>query len=152
MALACSMTLNLRRLFKRKSKGAPRPLISPPLIDLVKVIHEIRENSMAERSITHDDLMNRHEATDKQYAAGDVQDVLSARQKTHGEFTDNARVMQALKYVIRSERTWDDMTPVQKEALDMILHKVGRIVTGNSDEPDHWLDIEGYARLVRERL
>jgi hypothetical protein len=34
----------------------------------------------------------------------------------------------------------------------MIIHKIGRIVTGNPDVPDHWLDIEGYARLVRDRL
>jgi hypothetical protein len=26
------------------------------------------------------------------------------------------------------------------------------IVSGNPNEPDHWLDIEGYARLGRESI
>jgi hypothetical protein len=93
----------------------------------------------------------------------DVADTLNERQKSHGDFTDNARVMQALKDVARTGNNWPNpkapalnpvqaLTPVQREALDMILHKVGRILTGNPDEPDHWLDIEGYARLARERI
>lgn len=81
-----------------------------------------------------------------------VQDTLNERQHTHGEFTDNARVMQGLKLNLRCEPGWIDLTPVQREALEMICHKMGRIMTGNPNEPDHWLDIEGYARLVRERL
>jgi hypothetical protein len=90
----------------------------------------------------------------------EVQDTLNNRQKTHGEFTDNAKIMQALKNIVRDSMNWpwppgnigNDLTPAQCEAIDMILHKVGRIVTGNPNEPDHWLDIEGYARLVRERI
>jgi hypothetical protein len=85
----------------------------------------------------------------------DVADTLNERQKTHGDFTDNARVMQALKQIARSGNNWVghiELTPVQREALDMILHKVGRIVTGDPNVPDHWLDIEGYARLARERI
>ena len=34
----------------------------------------------------------------------------------------------------------------------MILHKIGRIVAGDEMEPDHWLDIAGYATLVVLRL
>jgi hypothetical protein len=81
-----------------------------------------------------------------------VQDTLDERQHTHGDFAENARVMQAMKEVARSGVSWKHLTPVQREALEMIIHKVGRIVTGNPDVPDHWLDIEGYARLVRDRL
>jgi hypothetical protein len=60
--------------------------------------------------------------------------------------------MQGLKKTARFEPGWLNLTDVQREALEMILHKIGRIVTGNPNEPDHWLDIEGYARLARERL
>jgi hypothetical protein len=93
-----------------------------------------------------------------------VADVLDTRAKTHGDFTDNARVMQALKRAARLGENWHDGDPrinehvdgllsdVQKEALEMILHKIGRIVTGDPNVPDHWLDIEGYARLARERI
>jgi hypothetical protein len=40
----------------------------------------------------------------------------------------------------------------QWEALEMIVHKMGRIVNGNPDEVDHWVDIAGYATLVADRL
>lgn len=81
-----------------------------------------------------------------------VENTLEERQGTHGDFTENAHVMQALKEIARSSISWKHLTPVQREGLEMIIHKIGRIVTGNPDVPDHWLDIEGYARLVRDRL
>jgi len=40
----------------------------------------------------------------------------------------------------------------QREALDMICHKIARIVNGNPDYADSWTDIAGYATLVAERL
>ena len=40
----------------------------------------------------------------------------------------------------------------QREAIDMIIHKLGRIINGNPDKVDHWTDIAGYAKLVADRL
>jgi hypothetical protein len=34
----------------------------------------------------------------------------------------------------------------------MIVHKISRIVNGNPDKVDHWVDIAGYATLVADRL
>jgi hypothetical protein len=81
-----------------------------------------------------------------------VEEVLAQRQNTHGDFTDNARVMQSLKDCVIAESGWQKLTLVQREALHMILHKVGRIVSGNPNEPDHWLDIAGYATLAKDRV
>lgn len=81
-----------------------------------------------------------------------INDTLTQRQGTHGEFTDNAEIMQELKQACRSTQGWANLSRVQKEALEMILHKVGRIVTGNPNEPDHWHDIAGYATLARDRV
>ena len=36
--------------------------------------------------------------------------------------------------------------------IAMILRKIGRINAGDPNEPDHWLDLEGCARITRERL
>jgi hypothetical protein len=44
------------------------------------------------------------------------------------------------------------MSYVQREAIDMICHKLGRILSGDPSHPDHWLDIQGYARCAWERL
>jgi len=82
----------------------------------------------------------------------DLTAVLADRKSVHGEFNDHARITQELKHVMHSEKGWDGLSSVKREALEMIQHKIGRILAGNSDHADHWLDIEGYARLVRERL
>ena len=83
----------------------------------------------------------------------DVKEVLAERQTTHGNFEDNARIMQGLKRLVRNELIFlnKSLTDTQAEALDMILHKIGRIVTGNANLDDHWLDIAGYAKLVADK-
>jgi hypothetical protein len=40
----------------------------------------------------------------------------------------------------------------QMEALEMIVHKIGRIVNGDPDYFDSWIDVAGYAQLVADRL
>lgn len=74
--------------------------------------------------------------------------LLADRQRTHGDFRDNGRVMQALKDIARSGPHWVKLNPHQREAIDMILHKIGRVVCGDPNHPDHWDDIAGYAKRV----
>lgn len=76
--------------------------------------------------------------------------LLEERGSTHGDFTDNARVSQELKMVLHCENA--DLTPYQAEAIDMICHKLARIVSGNPNFIDAWKDISGYSMLVVERL
>lgn len=40
------------------------------------------------------------------------------------------------------------LLPIHKEALDMIVHKIGRILNGNPNYIDSFRDIAGYAELV----
>jgi len=63
-------------------------------------------------------------------------------------------VTMGLKQVISSElqRRGKWLAPDQQEALDMICHKIGRIVNGDPDYDDSWRDIAGYAQLVCDRL
>lgn len=72
--------------------------------------------------------------------------LIAARQKTHGEFADTARVAQRLKEVLRDEAA--DLTDEQREAIDGIFVKLARIVAGDADHADHWRDIAGYALLA----
>lgn len=44
------------------------------------------------------------------------------------------------------------MAPDQIECLEMIAHKVGRILNGDPHYHDSWLDVAGYATLVADRL
>ncbi len=82
----------------------------------------------------------------------DLQATLDTRKAVHGEFSDHARITQALKDIAREAPSWAAMAPIQREAIEMILHKVGRACAGDPHHKDHWHDIAGYARLVEERL
>lgn len=78
--------------------------------------------------------------------------LLNERAKTHGSFTDHARITQLLKAIVHSEPHWQHaLTMCQRESVDMILHKIGRIMAGNPSFKDHWDDIAGYARLVADQ-
>ena len=75
-------------------------------------------------------------------------DLLSSRQTTHGDFTDNARNGQMLRDAFRSSPRWKDMPDLHREALDQIAGKLSRILSGQSRYADHWQDIAGYATLA----
>ena len=83
-----------------------------------------------------------------------VDETLDARAVEYGKFIEGAEVMQMLKRVVLNALNNRDKTLAhdQAEALDMIIHKIGRIINGNPDVVDHWLDIAGYAQLVADRL
>jgi hypothetical protein len=85
-------------------------------------------------------------------AVTEIDTILDERKQIHGDFTDDAGTAQALKDVMRAAMNWNDLTPVQREALEHIATKIGRILSGDPGHRDHWEDIQGYARLVGERL
>lgn len=84
--------------------------------------------------------------------------LVAERGATHGDFGDHARATQDIKQVLYREaaarrvRGQPDLLDIQKEALEMIAHKIGRILAGNADFKDHWDDIAGYAKITSERL
>jgi len=86
--------------------------------------------------------------------ANNVTQILTERGHRYGKFVGHASVTQDLKNVIdlhlnqRNKALTDD----QQEALDMICHKIGRIINGDPDYADSWIDIAGYAKLVADRL
>lgn len=81
-----------------------------------------------------------------------LKDTIAEREETHGNFTTHATISQRLKRVIQVEKNYNTLSFAQREALDMILHKVARILNGNPNHPDHWHDIAGYATLIEESL
>ena len=81
-----------------------------------------------------------------------TKEVLDERAKTHGDFTDNAEIAQRLKAVIYSGRHYQTLTLVEREALDMICHKMARAVSAEKYHQDNYVDIAGYATLVVERV
>jgi len=84
----------------------------------------------------------------------DIDGTLDERAQDYGKFKDGAALMQALKRTLADHARIHNKTfsDDQWEALEMIIHKIGRIVNGNPDKVDHWVDIAGYAKLVADRL
>jgi hypothetical protein len=84
----------------------------------------------------------------------DVNSILNVRAENYGKFKDGAALMQSIKramseHAARHGKTFADD---QWEALEMIVHKMARIINGNPDVVDHWVDIAGYATLIADRL
>jgi len=80
-----------------------------------------------------------------------IEKTLKDRAKTHGNFETHAQISQELKAVLW-KHDFQDLEADQIEALEMIAHKIARILNGNPNVHDHWHDIAGYATLVANRL
>lgn len=78
--------------------------------------------------------------------------LITERGSRYGKFKDGAEIMQELKDVMREVDGWRNLTPSQREALDMIQHKIGRILNGDPTYDDSWKDIAGYATLIVNEL
>lgn len=79
---------------------------------------------------------------------------LAERGSRYGKFEDHAAITMQLKNALR-QRIYENTTKFQAdqlEAIDMICHKLGRIVNGDPNYADSWVDIAGYAKLVADRL
>ena len=82
----------------------------------------------------------------------DVDDTLNERGSRYGVFMDHALISQRLKSVMHSTPKWKHLEADQAEALEMLAHKIGRILNGDPDYHDSWHDLVGYAKLVADRL
>ena len=78
--------------------------------------------------------------------------IIDERQKTHGDYYLNAMMAQELKDVLRRGKNWKTLDDTERETLEMIATKIGRILAGNPHEVDHWRDIAGYATLIERWL
>lgn len=70
------------------------------------------------------------------------------RGSTHGDFGDNAMFALQMRDLLRSIKPhWSNLTAEQRLALDEIALKIARILSGGADVAEHWIDIQGYAKL-----
>jgi hypothetical protein len=83
-----------------------------------------------------------------------ITSTLTERGSRYGKFSTHSEITQRLKLAMVNfdAAKWDELAPDQREALEMIAHKIGRILNGDPDYADSWVDIAGYAKLVADRL
>lgn len=82
----------------------------------------------------------------------DIDITLTQRGKIYGEFKDHAEISQTLKNVVRSTEGWQRLNSSQKESIEMVLHKIARILNGDPSYSDSWHDIAGYSKLVEDEI
>jgi len=78
--------------------------------------------------------------------------ILEERGSRYGSFKTHAAITQHLKDVMKCAPKWNALTPSHKESLEMIAHKIGRILNGDPNYADSWVDIAGYAQLIVDQL
>lgn len=82
----------------------------------------------------------------------DIEATLAQRGKRYGAFPSHARITQSLKRAMQDSPNWSSLTDQQREALEMVAHKIGRILNGDPNYHDSWHDIIGYAKLIADEL
>ena len=82
----------------------------------------------------------------------DINETLSQRNSTHGDYDVHARYTQDLLRTMQRSKNWERLRDTQKESLHMIAHKIGRILAGDPDHADSWHDIAGYSVLIEKEL
>lgn len=81
-----------------------------------------------------------------------VEATLAERAARYGDFQGHAKITQGIKKVMHDSPGWDGLSDDKKESLEMIAHKIGRILNGDPEYHDSWHDIGGYASLVEQTL
>ncbi len=81
-----------------------------------------------------------------------ITDTLNEREKVYGDFGRLAQAAQAFKSVCRASPSWMTMTATQREAAEMIMLKMVRVLYGDPLHFDTWHDIAGYATLATEEF
>lgn len=80
--------------------------------------------------------------------------ILEQRGTRYGGFNGHAKLAQNLKSQLAKVGFYENtkFKSIHREAADMILHKLARIVNGDPDYDDSWVDIAGYATLVADHI
>lgn len=82
----------------------------------------------------------------------DIDAITDERGRQYGDFTHQGVIAQDLKEYMREQDGWRRLKSHQKESLDMIAHKISRILNGDPQHRDSWVDIAGYAQITAERI
>lgn len=82
----------------------------------------------------------------------DVKQILQERELRYGSFKEHALIAQNLKFEMWQAKKFKELAADQREALEMIRHKIARILNGDPNYADSWVDIAGYAQLIANRL
>ena len=164
-----SKAMGIRKLLK---KGYTPAQIKEHMDVSDSYIHAIKTRLAAEEAFTPDEVGLSEEALIEVALAASqgkgkpmptpkpepevsgVGKVLDARAEQYGSFMQSSDTVIRIKGIMHNAvaRNAVHLYPDQLQALDMIATKISRIVHGNPNHLDSWVDIAGYAQLVADRL
>lgn len=82
----------------------------------------------------------------------EIEAILAERGSRYGSFSGHALITQNIKACFQDSPNWKTLSDSQKEALEMTAHKIGRILNGDPNYADSWVDIVGYNQLIVDQL
>lgn len=129
----------------------PGERIAQVIFTKVEHLQELQEHSLDMERVGGIGSTNKK----RSFKMTEINKVLKERGNRYGTFEGNATLSQDFKSLFKNHRRLigkQDLPSVQKEAVDMILHKLSRIANGDATYVDNWVDIAGYAQLVVSTL
>ena len=81
-----------------------------------------------------------------------IEETIEIRDARYGGFKNVAHTSHAIKTAMRGSNGWYDLSNDKREALEMVAHKIARILNGNANYRDSWHDCIGYLRLIERDL
>jgi hypothetical protein len=81
-----------------------------------------------------------------------IEQTLQDRGVRYGAFIGHSVITQGIKRAMIASPNWAILRDDQREALEMVAHKIGRILNGDAYYHDSWHDIIGYTKLVSDTL
>jgi hypothetical protein len=81
-----------------------------------------------------------------------VRKILNDREKTYGDYQRTSHISQSLKGLLRLTPSWVGLSFDKKESLDLLCTKLARILNGDPNYRDSWVDCIGYLQLVIDNL
>ncbi|WCD56057.1 hypothetical protein [Caulobacter phage BL198] len=93
-----------------------------------------------------------NQSTGGSVSTDNLTNVLAERGNRYGQFKDQAVYADGMNKLFQTSPNWETMAPDQREALRLIANKIGRILNGDPNYDDSWVDIAGYSKLIANRL
>lgn len=81
-----------------------------------------------------------------------VHETLADRGRRYGSFANHAHIAMNIKRQYATVPNFYLLKDDQRQALEVIADKIARILNGDPNYTDNWHDIQGYAKLVEDRL
>ena len=86
----------------------------------------------------------------RKHGTDNIEATLAEREVQHGPFVSYADIRAELLQVMDGRR--GSLTNAQIAGLEMIMHKIARVLNKGNNHSDTWHDIAGFATLVEKSI